>query len=215
MKINNKTFNLDLVGNALIGSPTEAVVFIEVAQFDHFSSDRQLRRISQSLAVRALLASTIDQQFGRHNNARWQLDKADNGRPFLSGKAAPAISLSHSGDWCASAVANMSCVGVDVEVIRPKNWHAYGANVFHPVEEKWVLSVEGTARDLRGMVCWCRKEALIKAVGLDIAMPLDEIGFSPEGDLIALPTALGPLSGWNVFMNIVFNQVVVAAAFKT
>lgn len=54
--------------------------------------------------------------------APWVLRNEASGRPFLVGPGpAPAVSLSHSGEWVAALLAPPgTALGIDVEVVRPK-----------------------------------------------------------------------------------------------
>ena len=86
-----------------------------------------------------------------------------------------------------------------METIKPINWDAYCRGIFHPEESKWLLAVVGFERDARALICWCRKEAIVKDLGIGLSVPLSEIGFSSEGNLIKFPKELGDQFGWRFF----------------
>lgn len=213
MKIHHETFCVGPNGDMPDRIDFNEYVSIDVAQFNYFYESRAQRRVNQSLLVRALLDDSLI-LFRKYIDSTWILSKLENGKPFLDGKNAPSISISHSDDWCVCAVSNALHVGVDIEVIKTRNWEAYCKDVFHPEEAKWVLDVVGYERDVRGLICWCRKEAVVKALGVGLSVPLSEIGFSSEGSLIELPKELGNSFGWNFFTRVILGKAVVAAAWK-
>ena len=92
-----------------------------------------------------------------------------------------------------------------METIKPINWDAYCRGIFHPEESKWLLAVVGFERDARALICWCRKEAIVKDLGIGLSVPLSEIGFSSEGNLIKFPTELGDQFGGDFSHNSPFK----------
>jgi 4'-phosphopantetheinyl transferase len=195
-------------------SHSHAAISISIAQYGHFSESRKLCRSQQSLAVRDLLINLLYSQFNTDVASSWTLDKTETGKPYLLGEHAPFISMSHSGNWCASAVANTSQIGVDIEVVKCRDWESYSREVLHPTEAQWVMAVDGKERDIRGLICWCRKEAIVKALGLDVSTVFTEIGFCAEGNLIALPSALGVINEWALYTQVIQEQIVVAVAWQ-
>ena len=214
MKIQYETLFLNSKGNISDKFDLDKDVLIDVAQFDHFSHDRRQRRSFQSISVRKLLDASLHNIFKQGVDSSWTLNKLESGKPFLNGKNAPSISISHSADWCACAVTKALFVGVDIEAIRPRSWDEYCIDVFHQEESKWVLDAIGFERDVRGLLCWCRKEAIVKALGIGLTVSLSEIAFCPEGNLIVFPKALGDPCRWKFFSNVFFGEIVVAVAWK-
>jgi 4'-phosphopantetheinyl transferase len=214
MKTHHETLFFDQKGNISDIFDLDGYVSIDVAQFDCVSESRRERRVAQSISARQLLDGSLHSIYKQGIDSSWTLNKLENGKPFLNGRNAPSISISHSRDWCACAVTNASFVGVDVEVIKPRSWDAYCIDVFHPEETKWVLAVGGGERDIRALICWCRKEAILKALGIGLSAPLSEIGFSSEGNIIEFPKYLGDPFGWGFFSHVILGEVVVAAAWK-
>jgi 4'-phosphopantetheinyl transferase len=211
MHIYKDTLYIDEDGNAC-AMFSQAAISIDIAQYGHFHESRKLRRSQQSLAVRDLLKNVLYRQFNIASS--WTLDKTESGKPYLSGDHAPSVSMSHSGNWCACVVANTSSIGIDIEVVKCRDWESYSREVLHPIEAQWVLAVDGKERDIRGLICWCRKEAIVKALGLDVSSAFAEIGFCAEGNLIALPSALGEMNQWTLYTQVIQEQVVVAVAWQ-
>lgn len=111
-----------------------------------------------------------------------------HGRPRLP-QADLHVSVSHSGDRVAVALARVGPVGVDVELIGDADVHGLGPQVLAPEE---------TIRDARDFYTyWTRKESAVKATGDGLSAPLSQVRVSPPGD----PAALlgypgGPLAAW-------------------
>lgn len=94
-------------------------------------------------------------------------------------------SLSHSGQVVAVAVTDAAPVGVDVEARLPlDDAPRLMATVCDPSE--------GPVDDLEDLyVCWCRKEAVLKATGDGLSVPLTEVVVSPPGHAAALVSYRG------------------------
>ncbi len=116
-----------------------------------------------------------------HWQARWQaaqwlqldvrriaLEADADGRPILcvDGDAMPLhVSLSHSGDWLALALADAP-VGVDVELPqRERDWNALARFVFSPDERQRVHDADDAARAEVFHALWTLKEAHGKRSG--------------------------------------------------
>lgn len=214
MKIQQKTFHIDSKGNISNSFGVHATTTIDIAKLDFSSSDRKQRRDFQSLAARDLLDSALQKYFPFSIDGSWAFNKSETGKPFLSGKDAPLISISHSADWCACTISKASFVGIDIEVIKHRDWESYCKYAFHPEEAQWILAASDRERDIRGLICWCRKEAFVKALGLSLSDSLLEIGFSSEGALIKCPEEFGEPLDWKFLIEIVADDVVVAVAWR-
>jgi phosphopantetheinyl transferase len=194
------------------GHSADAAVRIDVALMAELPSaaDRQGLRLAQSAGVRALLRRALPAGQQLH------IQKNQAGQPRLVGDAMPHISLAHSKAWLACALAPAHPVGVDIEHLRPRDWHTLAPQTFHPVEAQWVLAATGAERDIRGLTAWCRREALAKALGLglDAPWPWDRVAFDPAGRLIANPPQLGDAAAWTSFSTVVAGQAVLATVWR-
>jgi 4'-phosphopantetheinyl transferase len=95
------------------------------------------------------------------------------GKPALShAHAAPFFNLSHSGGLVALAVAPGCDIGIDIERLRPIERDV--ANRFFSAGENAALARLHKA-DWRDAFygCWTRKEAVVKALGKGLSLPLD------------------------------------------
>jgi len=90
------------------------------------------------------------------------------------------FSLSHSGDLVYAAVARGVRVGVDVERLRPGlDWEAAGELCLSHAERRGLDGIPGAERRATFHRLWCRKEAVVKAAGKGMHIPLHtvDIGF--------------------------------------
>ncbi len=135
-----------------------------------FAQDRRRFEVSRGLMRQALgrwlgLAPTeVAIGYGTH------------GKPRVRG--GPSFNVAHSGPWVLMALAEEGRVGVDVEVVRPlADLEEVAARVFHP-EERAELSAAGAderARLTPFYRLWTRKEALVKALGGGLSLPLERL----------------------------------------
>ncbi len=86
-----------------------------------------------------------------------------HGKPQVVGGGVH-VSISHSGQLVALAVTEVAPIGVDVEVISGRDVTGLARSVVGPDEPV------GTPRDF--YTYWCRKEAIVKATGDGLRVPL-------------------------------------------
>lgn len=125
------------------------------------------------------------------------------GKPGLKGNRKLNFSLSHSGDFLAVAIGDtVASVGIDVESFsEDRPFRRLALRFFEREAAENVLSESGAAAVYRFLHFWTAKEAVLKAVGTGLRIPLREVGlrFSPEFNF-----ATGGLRGhkkpeWNIF----------------
>lgn len=105
------------------------------------------------------------------------LEISAHGKPFCRG--GPAFNISHSEDRLVIALSTEGEVGVDIEMIRPlEDLDNLAALVFSPAEQRQLSTLHPAGRLAAFYRGWTRKEALIKAVGKGLSMPLE--GFSVD-----------------------------------
>jgi 4'-phosphopantetheinyl transferase len=121
----------------------------------------------------------------------------DHGKPRVADRPDIAFSLSHSGDRILCAFARGVDVGVDVErVDAAADWAGPARRTLSRRERAELDALPADCRARRFYVLWTRKEALAKATGHGIVLPLREIDLSPRGQVRALPGALGSPHEW-------------------
>lgn len=134
-----------------------------------------LRLVAAPHAARAAARVVVDRscpRCGRHH-----------GRPRLTGTDLH-VSISHSGGMVAVAVSRAGEVGVDVQQVEDKPVHELSPLVLAASEAGQV----DVARDF--FTYWTRKEALVKATGDGVAVPLGAVVVTPPGTpprLLAYP----------------------------
>jgi 4'-phosphopantetheinyl transferase len=151
-----------------------------------FARDRNRFGIAHA-ALRELLA----RHTGRHG-VLLEMTESLYGKPMLAGPAprgpaAPYFNLSHSQGLGLVALSDTHEVGIDVEVLRPMpDRAAMAMTYFTPAEQAALEDLE--AADPRRaerafFVCWTRKEACLKALGLGLQLATD--GFEVGVDALA------------------------------
>lgn len=128
-------------------------------------------------------------------------ERDPHGKPVPTGAAHGwEISVSHSGEWVALALAREVPVGVDVERIsdaRDLDGLA-GYTLADAEHEQWrSLPEHGRAGAFFGY--WARKEALLKATGLGLSGGLRRVSVSPphtRARLLSWEGGGGPGAAW-------------------
>ena len=128
------------------------------------------RRRSEYLAARALLRYAIARHSGA-NQSRLPIGLTPVGKPQRI--AGLEISVSHSGDIAACAVAAEAggAIGIDVETTEPTDGRPIAERYFTPAEGRWV----GADPDARFRQLWVLKEAYLKMLGVGLAGGLDSL----------------------------------------
>lgn len=121
--------------------------------------------------LRRLVGAVVDR-----DPSALALTTGPHGKPQLAHPAAVPLdfNVSHTTELALIGLAREAAVGVDVERIRP----GYAVDerarrFFAPEEADAIAAVEPAARADAFFRCWTRKEAVIKACGRGLSMPLD------------------------------------------
>jgi 4'-phosphopantetheinyl transferase len=105
-----------------------------------------------------------------------------NGKPALAARCAGEglrFNVSHCEDVAVYAFSRGCEVGIDVEAIRTlPAAESIAARVFSPRENRAFLALAPRDRALGFFNCWTRKEALVKALGIGLAVRLDQLDVS-------------------------------------
>ena len=150
----------------------------------HFERDRQ-RYTTGRAALRRLLGhyagvSPGALTFRYGGREKPEIDQPSEARDIM-------FNVSHRGDYALYAFTRGRDVGVDIEHLRDvPEALAIARNHFTPAESA-LLAAAAARGEVRECFFrfWTRKEAVIKAVGTGLSMPLDEFDVSsttPEGD---------------------------------
>ena len=124
---------------------------------------------ARHLAGRALARRLLRAAFGQDSAAEFA--RSPYGKPFCPGIPAD-FSISHSGSMVWVALCRCASVGIDVERMRLLPDAAELTSQLHPQEQKDLLSLPPGELQAAFYRCWTRKEAVIKAAGMGLSMPL-------------------------------------------
>lgn len=101
-----------------------------------------------------------------------------HGRPRVPG-ADLVLSISHSGELIGVAATAGVPVGLDVETSSRRADASLIEYALSPAEQEAVAGLPETERSAAFFVYWTRKEAVMKATGKGLKIPLQSITFSP------------------------------------
>ena len=101
------------------------------------------------------------------------------GKPSVVQAPSVHFSLSHSGDRALLAISDTLVVGADLEQVRPLEHLELARRNFHPQEVAAIESqpTEGEQRQAFFRI-WTLKEAVVKALGVGLSLPLDSFAVS-------------------------------------
>jgi len=109
------------------------------------------------------------------------------------------FSLSRSGERIVCAFARDTEVGVDVERVDDNGgWAGPARRALSAAERAELDALPAQDRARRFYVLWARKEALAKATGHGLVLPLREIDLTAAGQLRGLPEAAGTPEEWTL-----------------
>lgn len=116
------------------------------------------------------------------------LERDERGCPRLAGGIA-YTSLSHADGLIAVAVTTSGPVGVDIEpATRAAVMSEIAQCVCHRSEAAELAALDEPARGAALLAIWVRKEAVLKAAGVGLEVPMDTFA-APEHQALALPAA--------------------------
>ncbi|HWR03373.1 MAG TPA: 4'-phosphopantetheinyl transferase superfamily protein, partial [Humidesulfovibrio sp.] len=153
---------------------------------------------ARHLLGRALVRRVLGAAFGRPFSGEFALGPW--GKPacppeWLGSGNAMDFSISHSGRMVWAAFCRAAAVGIDVEQIRPLPEAFDLAAQLHPLECAAVRAQPEPDRAVAFHRCWTRKEAVLKALGMGLNLPLQGFLVRPDpGDadwLVSLPGQTG------------------------
>ena len=169
----------EALDDAAIAAAASVLSDDERARYVRFHFARDARDYA---AAHALLRTTLSRYTDRAP-ARWRFDKTEHGKPFLIDHDAlhASFSLSHTRGMVACAVTSDVDVGVDVECVdREVNAAAIAERFFAPAETRLLRQLGPDAQRDRFFDLWTLKEALLKALGAGLTMPLASLVFSVD-----------------------------------
>lgn len=127
--------------------------------------------LGRALVRRVLCAATGQERLE-------DFPRTPRGKPLCpdapqGGMAGVDFSISHSGDMVWAAFCRGAAVGIDAEQLRPLPDLSELAAQLHPQECAEVRAQPEGERLAAFHRCWTRKEAVLKALGAGLSLPLD------------------------------------------
>lgn len=125
------------------------------------------------------------------------LRRSSAGKPELPGSSL-RVSLAHSGEVALVAVASGKEVGVDVEVLRAEteSW-SLRSHALTQGEQARLNALPVSRRSGAFLSMWTRKEALLKALGVGLALDPQLIELEDQ-QIVAAPPELGQAREWSL-----------------
>jgi 4'-phosphopantetheinyl transferase len=165
---------------------------------ERLRADRDRRRF---IVARARLRQLLALRLGTRPESI-DLVSGPRGKPALACSGLH-FNVSHSEDIAVYAFSRRGEVGVDVEAIRRfREADDIAARTFSRRENEAYVALEPRLKPLGFFNCWTRKEALVKAVGHGLSMPLDdiEVTLAPgePAKLLRLGDMTGERIGWRL-----------------
>jgi 4'-phosphopantetheinyl transferase len=162
-----------------------------------FARDRK-RYIAARGMLRVLLGKHLDV-----SPAAVAFESGPHGKPQLADSSGPVnFNLSHSGDLAICALARDCLPGVDIESLdRTIDYDALARRFFSAREFAELQLIPCTERNRAFLACWTCKEAVAKAIGLGLSLPLDriEVAVDPDAPPQVLSVAQGDPREWKLY----------------
>ncbi|GJD34863.1 4'-phosphopantetheinyl transferase family protein [Methylobacterium aerolatum] len=127
--------------------------------------------------------------------------REEGGRPFLVGPGEGLLdfSLSHSGDHAVIGFVRGTRIGVDIEARRPlADALRIAGSHFAADETAALAALPPPAVEASFFGLWTRKEAVVKALGTGLSLPLSRFSVSvpPKPPLMLRQVGIG--TGWTL-----------------
>jgi 4'-phosphopantetheinyl transferase len=154
------------------------------------------RFLARRMALRQILGSELG-----IDPAHVAMGQGVQGKPHLLGHSDLLFNVSHSGAVGLLAVSARSELGIDIEQVREvPRWTEIVRECFEASEQELLLRPELTARTF--LSYWTRKEAVAKATGLGLSLPLSSFTVSnftgEDAAVVIIPDATGAARKWHV-----------------
>lgn len=146
----------------------ELLDVVERGRRDRYQREEDRRRFTLGAVLLRLVAGP-EQQIDRACERCGE----PHGRPRLPGDDRH-VSVSHSGQVAAVAVTDAGAVGVDVEAMRAFDHSPLLQDVLAPGERAPGLEAF--------WAYWTRKESVLKATGVGLAVPMREVAVTAPGE---------------------------------
>lgn len=139
-----------------------------------------------------------------------------HGKPFVAGTTVQIhFNISHSEERALYAMSRQCPLGVDIEYLnRDIDCQGLARRFFTRRESTALQHLPAASRKRAFLACWTRKEAVIKATGDGLSLPLDQVEVTVEPD--AEPRILAAtnlrIADWTLYAADVGNDYVATVA---
>lgn len=152
----------------------------------HFEKHRH-----QYLITRALVRSVLSLYIDTIPPKAWKFEKNRYNKPYIANPQLPMalnFNLSHTEKMVVLAVTRDRDIGVDIEYLPREN---VGLDIamryFSETEFQELSALPVESQKRRFLDLWTLKEAYIKARGMGLAIPMDQLSYSfPQPDEIQI-----------------------------
>ena len=144
-----------------------------------------LERARNAFVLAHAFMRLILSRYERVRPDSWRFACGAWGKPQISGPIETSLrfNLSHTRGLVACAVTRDREVGVDVERLEPITEMSMLADrFFSPSEVASLRALRGAEQVRRFYQLWTLKEAYVKARGLGLSLPVNQIAFTVDGD---------------------------------
>lgn len=173
------------------------------------------------IVARAALKAIIELYTGSPA-AQLRFSYGPHGKPSLEAKPghnALRFNLSHSSGFALIAITRDREVGIDLETIRVGfDWKSVAEQLFAPREIATISAHRGEGQIRTFFALWTRKEALAKAQGVGLSLPLKRLDLTEESPgepiLVTADDVSGRSALWRVYDLDVGRDMVAAVAVE-
>lgn len=162
----------------------------------HFEHGRRRFIVTRGI-LRRLLGSHLDLA-----PAAVAFGYGKNGKPFVAGGTTRIhFNVSHAHERAFYAISGSRALGVDIEYLnRDVDYNRLARRFFTPREYSELQRIPECDRKYAFLTCWTRKEAVIKATGDGLSLPLSQFEVSVAPDtaprVIDFTAATQRVSDW-------------------
>lgn len=143
--------------------------------------------ITARAALRRAIGAWLEQ-----NPASLRFAIGPHGKPSLNPASSLRFNLSHSGNTIVIAMTEGIDLGVDVEELcRDTPTQRLARRFFTEEEADAIEHADDTDRNRVFFHCWTAKEAVLKATGSGLTVPVREVQVDPNPDALPRVLALG------------------------
>lgn len=159
----------------------------------HWKSYRFDKHRHEYLMTRVLVRTALS-HYHLLAPAEWRFELNRYGKPFIVPDCGLRFNLSNSPGLVVCLISRGSEVGVDAEPCsRASAIAELGCDLFSSLELTQLHALQGAERVDRALSLWTLKEAYIKARGVGLSLPLNQVSLlfgGPEGIRLELDSCL-------------------------